>query len=112
MCIRDRCGSVRWTASMQKLVDQGHRLFIELGPGKTLAGISGRICKAVSYTHLDVYKRQVLHRLCVLPVPWARGFLQPWGLRDGAGHPSWAHPVPWDRRARHDAGRAGRDGEG
>ena len=29
------CGSVRWTASMQKLVDQGHRLFIELGPGKT-----------------------------------------------------------------------------
>ena len=25
------CGSVRWTASMQKLVDQGHRLFIELG---------------------------------------------------------------------------------
>ncbi|MFR4222523.1 MAG: ACP S-malonyltransferase [Akkermansia sp.] len=28
------CGSVRWTASMQKLVDQGHRLFIELGPGR------------------------------------------------------------------------------
>lgn len=39
------CGSVRWTASMQKLIDQGERLFIELGPGKTLAGMMGRICK-------------------------------------------------------------------
>ncbi len=39
------CGSVRWTASMQKLIDQGHRLFIELGPGKTLAGMMSRICK-------------------------------------------------------------------
>lgn len=28
------CGSVRWTASMQKLVDQGHRLFLETGTGQ------------------------------------------------------------------------------
>ncbi len=39
------CGSVRWAACMQKLVDQGERLFIEMGPGKTLAGMMGRICK-------------------------------------------------------------------
>lgn len=39
------CGSVRWSASMQDLVDKGERLFIELGPGKTLAGMMGRICK-------------------------------------------------------------------
>lgn len=39
------CGSVRWAASMQDLVEKGHRLFIELGPGKTLAGMMGRICK-------------------------------------------------------------------
>ena len=38
-------GSVRWTKSMELLVGQGHRLFIELGPGKTLAGMMGRICK-------------------------------------------------------------------
>lgn len=39
------CGSVRWAACMQKLVEQGERLFIEMGPGKTLAGMMGRICK-------------------------------------------------------------------
>ncbi len=39
------CGSVRWADSMQKLIDQGERLFIEMGPGKTLAGMMGRICK-------------------------------------------------------------------
>ena len=39
------CGSVRWADSMQKLIDQGERLFIEMGPGKTLSGMMGRICK-------------------------------------------------------------------
>ncbi len=39
------CGSVRWADCMQKLTDAGERLFIEMGPGKTLAGMMGRICK-------------------------------------------------------------------
>ncbi len=39
------CGSVRWAACMQALIDQGERLFIEMGPGKTLAGMMARICK-------------------------------------------------------------------
>lgn len=39
------CGSVRWAACMQKLTEQGERLFIEMGPGKTLAGMMSRICK-------------------------------------------------------------------
>lgn len=39
------CGSVRWAATMKSLVDQGERLFIEMGPGKTLAGMMARICK-------------------------------------------------------------------
>ncbi|MEG0024527.1 MAG: ACP S-malonyltransferase [Akkermansia sp.] len=47
------CGSVRWTASMQKLIDQGQRLFIELGPGKTLAGMMGRICKEATVISID-----------------------------------------------------------
>ena len=47
------CGSVRWTASMQKLVDQGQRLFIELGPGKTLAGMMGRICKDATVISIE-----------------------------------------------------------
>lgn len=47
------CGSVRWTESMQKLIDQGQRLFIELGPGKTLAGMMGRICKEATVISIE-----------------------------------------------------------
>ena len=39
------CGSVRWAACMQDLIEKGERLFIEMGPGNTLAGMMGRICK-------------------------------------------------------------------
>lgn len=38
-------GSVRWVESMQLLLDQGHRKFVELGPGKVLAGLMSRIDK-------------------------------------------------------------------
>ncbi len=38
-------GSVRWTASIQALVAMGHRKFIELGPGKVIAGLVGKIDK-------------------------------------------------------------------
>lgn len=36
-------GSVRWVESMQWLRGEGHALFLELGPGKVLAGLMGRI---------------------------------------------------------------------
>ncbi len=39
------CGSVRWAASMEQLIAQGERLFIEMGPGSSLAGMMSRICK-------------------------------------------------------------------
>lgn len=39
------CGTVRWQACMEDLVQRGERLFIELGPGKVLAGLMSRICK-------------------------------------------------------------------
>ena len=38
-------GSVRWSQSMTWLLDQGHDLFLELGPGGQLAGMLGRIRK-------------------------------------------------------------------
>jgi [acyl-carrier-protein] S-malonyltransferase len=38
-------GSVRWTASIRKLVEMGHRHFIELGPGKVIAGLVAKIDK-------------------------------------------------------------------
>ena len=38
-------GSVRWTASIQKLIEMGHRNFLELGPGKVIAGLVAKIDK-------------------------------------------------------------------
>ena len=38
-------GSVRWTASIQQLIAMGHRRFLELGPGKVIAGLIGKIDK-------------------------------------------------------------------
>ncbi len=46
-------GSVRWTASMQALIAQGHTTFIELGPGRVLAGLMGRIDKSVRVISID-----------------------------------------------------------
>ena len=47
------CGSVRWAASMQDIVEKGHRLFIEMGPGKTLAGMMARICKEATVISIE-----------------------------------------------------------
>jgi [acyl-carrier-protein] S-malonyltransferase len=38
-------GSVRWTASIQALIAMGHRHFLELGPGKVIAGLVAKIDK-------------------------------------------------------------------
>ena len=38
-------GSVRWTESIRLLCEKGHRTFIELGPGKVLAGLVAKIDK-------------------------------------------------------------------
>ncbi len=38
-------GSVRWTASIQKLISMGYTDFIELGPGKVIAGLVSKIDK-------------------------------------------------------------------
>jgi len=46
-------GSVRWTESMQALIAEGETLFIELGPGKVLAGLMGRIDKSVKVISVE-----------------------------------------------------------
>lgn len=38
-------GSVRWVESIQRLLSEGPRTFIELGPGKVLAGLVSKISK-------------------------------------------------------------------
>ena len=47
------CGSVRWAAYMKDLTDKGERLFIEMGPGKTLAGMMARICKEATVISIE-----------------------------------------------------------
>ncbi|WP_018969988.1 ACP S-malonyltransferase [Rubritalea marina] len=46
-------GSVRWTESIQGLIADGHTTFIELGPGKVLAGLMGRIDKSVTMISVE-----------------------------------------------------------
>ena len=41
-------GSVRWTESIQLLLARGHRTFLELGPGKVIAGLVSKIDKDVT----------------------------------------------------------------
>jgi [acyl-carrier-protein] S-malonyltransferase len=38
-------GSVRWTESIQALIAMGHRKFLEIGPGKVIAGLVTKIDK-------------------------------------------------------------------
>ena len=46
-------GSVRWTESIRLLVGKGHRTFIELGPGKVLAGLVAKIDKDVTVYSIE-----------------------------------------------------------
>jgi [acyl-carrier-protein] S-malonyltransferase len=46
--IRQMQASVKWEASMRKLIDQGVDTFVEIGPGKVLAGMMKRIDKEVN----------------------------------------------------------------
>jgi [acyl-carrier-protein] S-malonyltransferase len=41
-------GSVRWTESIEALIAMGHRNFLELGPGKVIAGLVSKIDKDVT----------------------------------------------------------------
>lgn len=41
-------GSVRWAQSMEYLLNEGHTVFLELGPGGQLAGMLGRIRKGTA----------------------------------------------------------------
>lgn len=46
-------GSVRWTASIEKLIEMGHTNFLELGPGKVIAGLVAKINKEATVYSVD-----------------------------------------------------------
>lgn len=46
-------GSVRWTESIQTLIAMGHRHFIELGPGKVIAGLVAKIDKDATVISIE-----------------------------------------------------------
>ena len=58
-------GSVRWEESIRLLLDRGHRLFIELGPGKVLTGLMGRIDSGKTAEVLAVEDRESLESAVV-----------------------------------------------
>lgn len=46
-------GSVRWVESIQYLIDAGHTQFVEIGPGKVLAGLVGKISRDVDVISVE-----------------------------------------------------------
>jgi [acyl-carrier-protein] S-malonyltransferase len=46
-------GSVRWIESIQFLVAQGHSLFLEIGPGKVLAGLVAKIAPEATVISIE-----------------------------------------------------------
>lgn len=52
-------GSVRWSECVRHFIDKGETLFIELGPGRVLAGFMRRIdrsAKALSFSDVDGFE--------------------------------------------------------
>jgi [acyl-carrier-protein] S-malonyltransferase len=43
--VRQASQPVRWTATVQALIDSGARALVECGPGKVLTGLNRRISK-------------------------------------------------------------------
>jgi [acyl-carrier-protein] S-malonyltransferase len=50
---RQVTGSVRWSESMQYLLAQGHRTYLELGPSGVLAGLMRRIDRAATVVRVE-----------------------------------------------------------
>ncbi|MCX6879074.1 MAG: ACP S-malonyltransferase [Verrucomicrobia bacterium] len=46
-------GSVRWAESIHQLMALGHRDFLELGPGKVIAGLLGKIDKSLTVHSIE-----------------------------------------------------------
>ena len=48
--------SVRWQQSVEQMIADGVDMFVEIGPGKTLAGFIRKINKEVKVFHVSEWK--------------------------------------------------------
>lgn len=60
--VRQVSRAVRWDESVQKMIADGVTLFVEIGPGKVLTGLIGRIDKSVAKVHVDSPERFAVAR--------------------------------------------------
>jgi [acyl-carrier-protein] S-malonyltransferase len=44
---------VKWVASMERLIGEGHRIFVEVGPGRVLSGLMRDISKEVQVINVE-----------------------------------------------------------
>ena len=51
--VRQVTGAVQWSPSMQKLIQLGVKLFVEVGPGKVLCGLMRQIDRAQSCVNVE-----------------------------------------------------------
>jgi [acyl-carrier-protein] S-malonyltransferase len=51
--IRQVCSPVQWSDSMQLLIQQGVRLFVEVGPGRVLSGLARQIDKSIKLANVE-----------------------------------------------------------
>jgi len=51
--LRQVSGAVMWQQSIKRLVDDGHKVFLEVGPGQVLTGLIKKINKEVSLVNLQ-----------------------------------------------------------
>ncbi len=54
LLVQQICGQVRWTETVQYLVNQGVDLFVEVGSGKVLSGLIRRIATDVKVMNLHI----------------------------------------------------------
>ena len=56
LLVRQVSESVRWQQDMKVMIDMGVEVFVEIGPGKTLAGFAKRIDRKIPCITIETVK--------------------------------------------------------
>lgn len=55
LLVKQMCSSVYWQQSVEKMIEEGVDTFVEIGPGKTLAGFVKKISKEVKIVNIQTW---------------------------------------------------------